>query len=176
MKTKLIILTAIIFTSIASGQVTRDIDEENVPVIRSIDITEKTVTDDEDVSVPFAVLEDAPNFETCKEFTYQEAKECFHIEMNKHIKKYFTYPKEAKEANVQGRVIVMFIINKTGELEQISVKGTRKEGSEFLEKEALRIVNLLPKFIPGKQRGRRVNVSYALPIIFKLDEKSENKE
>ena len=52
MKTKLIILTAIIFTSIASGQVTRNIDEENVPVIRSIDITEKTVTDDEDVSVP----------------------------------------------------------------------------------------------------------------------------
>ena len=176
MKTKLIILIAIFFTSIVSSQESREMGEDKVPVIRSVDISEHTVTDDEDVTVPFAVLEDAPNFEACKEFTYQEAKECFYVEMNKHIKKYFTYPKEAKEANVQGRVIVMFIINKTGELEQISVKGTRKEGSEFLEKEALRIVNLLPKFIPGKQRGRRVNVSYALPIIFKLDEKSENKE
>ena len=66
---------------------------------------------------------------------------------------------------MQGRVIVIFMIDKDG-----SITGIRSRGPDnLLEREAERIISKLPKMIPGKQRGRAVKVPYSIPIHFKLE-------
>jgi protein TonB len=63
----------------------------------------------------------------------------------------------------------MFVIDKSGNVSNLKIKGTGKDGSGLLEDEAERIIRKLPKFTPGKQRGKAVGVSYAQPINFKLE-------
>ena len=76
-----------------------------------------------------------------------------------------TYPKEAKEAGVQGRVYLSFVVEKDGKLTDVKV--IRGVGSG-LDEEALRVMQRSPKWIPGEQRGRLVRVFYTIPIFFKL--------
>lgn len=145
--------------------------EEKIPLVKSVTIGEpSTISDDFDVEIPFSILEDVPKFEACKDSIGQAAKTCFFLKLNEHITKNFNYPEEAFKQKIEGRTHVMFVINKLGEVEKIKVRRTRKAGSEYLEAESERIIKLLPKFIPGMQRGRLVNVSLAVPINFKLDE------
>ena len=84
--------------------------------------------------------------------------------MQKHIRRNFRYPEIAQEMGVQGRVNVMFTIQKDGSIGNIRYSGPDKN----LEAEALRIIEKLPKMIPGKQRGRPVRVPFSIPITFKL--------
>lgn len=166
-KLNVLILFCILITSCKKTNVN---DEFNIPETHIIlDPSNNEIKENLDVDFQFALLEDAPKFVACKEFTYQEAKECFDVEMKKHINKYFSYPKQAKEANIEGIVKVGFIINTKGEVERVNILGIRNEGSKILEKEAIRIIKLLPKFIPGRNRGRSVDVMYAQPIVFKLN-------
>jgi len=65
---------------------------------------------------------------------------------------------------IQGRVFVNFIISKDGSITDIKMRGPDKN----LEKEAKRIISLLPQMIPGKQRGRPVRVPFSIPITFRL--------
>ncbi len=89
--------------------------------------------------------------------------------MNAHIKKYFSYPERAAENGSQGSVAVQFMIDKDGVVKDIQVRGRGiKQDAELLEQEAQRIISKLPKFTPGKQRGKAVRVKYGLPITFKL--------
>ena len=67
---------------------------------------------------------------------------------------------------IQGRVSVMFIIDAQGYITGVKSRGPDK----ILEAEAERIIKLLPKMQPGKQRGRPVKVAYAVPIFFKFRE------
>lgn len=121
----------------------------------------------EDIDVPFAYLEDVPRFPNCTEVPNEEAKECFIKEMNNHILTNFNYPKKARKQKIQGRVTVLFIINQEGDIK--IYKTHTPEGCELLAEEAERIIKLLPKFKPGEQRGKPVSVSYAQPILFKLN-------
>ena len=75
------------------------------------------------------------------------------------------YPQLAIENNVQGRVTVMFVVTKTGQVGEVKV--VRGKDPD-LDKEAVRVVKSLPKFQPGKQNGQAVNVWYTVPIAFKL--------
>lgn len=76
------------------------------------------------------------------------------------------YPKVAQEKGIQGKVYVTFVVTKDGSV----AKATIARGVDpSLDKEALRVVNSLPKWKPGKQRGQAVNVSYTVPINFKLE-------
>ena len=75
------------------------------------------------------------------------------------------YPIIAQENGVQGKVIVRFVVNKSGEVENAVVL---KAVDESLDAEALRVVNSLPDWIPGEQKGEKVSVYYTLPISFKL--------
>ena len=84
--------------------------------------------------------------------------------MQKHIRKNFRYPEIAQEMGVQGRVNVMFVIQKDGSIGGIRMRGPDKN----LEAEALRIINKLPNMTPGKQRGRPVKVPFSIPITFRL--------
>ena len=117
---------------------------------------------EEDISVPFAVIEDVPVFPGCEGAS--DKKACFQEMMQKHIRKNFRYPEIAQEMGVQGRVSVIFVIQKDGSIGNIRMRGPDKN----LEAEAMRIIQKLPKMTPGKQRGRAVKVPFSIPITFKL--------
>ncbi|HDZ06916.1 hypothetical protein LCGC14_0051060 [marine sediment metagenome] len=117
---------------------------------------------EEDVDVPFAVIEDVPVFPGCENESDKRA--CFNKMIQKHIGKNFRYPEIAQEMGVQGRVSVMFVIQKDGSIGNVRMRGPDKN----LEAEAARIIGKLPKMTPGKQRGRAVRVPFSIPINFKL--------
>tara|TARA_B100001093_G_scaffold391353_1_gene377766 strand:- start:428 stop:1132 length:705 start_codon:yes stop_codon:yes gene_type:complete len=128
-----------------------------------IEIDDVEVDDfDEDITVPFAVIEDVPIFPGCEGSSNK--KTCFQEMMQKHIRKNFRYPEIAQEMGIQGRVNVMFVIQKDGSIGGIRMRGPDKN----LETEALRIINKLPNMTPGKQRGRPVKVPFSIPITFRL--------
>lgn len=155
---------------IKKSKTTETNEKQEVVVVKAAAVGEVTGdVEDVDVDVPFAVLEDIPLFPGCEKVPRTQQKECFMEQMNKHIKKYFEYPSRAKDNNVQGRVTVMFVIDKSGNVSNLRIKGTGKKDSELLEAEAERIIKKLPKFTPGKQRGKPVGVSYAQPIMFRLE-------
>ncbi len=88
--------------------------------------------------------------------------------MHQYIKDNLQYPIEAKANNVQGTVYVKFVVLSNGNLHDIKVvRGVFPEDMG-LNEEALRIINSMPKWIPGKQRGVAVNVAYTLPVRFRL--------
>ena len=75
------------------------------------------------------------------------------------------YPAQARISNVQGTVVVSFIIKSTGKVEESKVvKGVEAD----MDAEALRVVGLMPDWQPGKQQGKAVDVAYTIPIQFKL--------
>ena len=82
------------------------------------------------------------------------------------ISKNIQYPESARQKGVQGKVIVKVVIDKDGAVTQPILM--RSLDSD-LDKEALRIVKLMPKWKPGTQRGKAVKVEYTFPVIFKLD-------
>ncbi len=83
-----------------------------------------------------------------------------------HIGRLIKYPKEARKSGIEGRVFVQFIVDKTGEVRDVSVvKGL----DEQLDKIAADAVASSPKFIPGKQNGIPVNVKMVLPVAFSLN-------
>lgn len=86
-------------------------------------------------------------------------------ELLKHIQKNLKYPPVAMENNIQGRVVVQFVVTKTGKVGEVKV--VRGKDPD-LDKEAVRVVKTLPDFIPGKMNGQAVAVWYTLPITFKL--------
>ncbi|MEC7263738.1 MAG: energy transducer TonB [Bacteroidota bacterium] len=132
--------------------------EEEVVEIEEVEVEEV----EEDMSVPFAVIEDVPVFPGCE--GAKDKKACFQDQMQEHIRKNFRYPEIAQEMGVQGRVSVVFVIQKDGSIGDIRMRGPDKN----LEAEARRIIEKLPKMTPGKQRGRPVKVPFSIPITFKL--------
>ena len=132
--------------------------EEEVMEIEDVEVAEV----EEDISVPFAVIEDVPVFPGCERA--KDKKACFQEQMMKHIRKNFRYPEIAQEMGIQGRVNVVFVIQKDGSIGNIRMRGPDKN----LEAEAMRIIKKLPKMTPGKQRGRAVKVQFSIPITFKL--------
>ena len=86
-------------------------------------------------------------------------------ELLKYITSHIKYPTMAAENNIQGRVVVKFVVGKDGRVgEVVVVRGKDPD----LDKEAVRVVKTLPNFIPGKMNGQAVSVWYTLPINFKL--------
>ena len=90
------------------------------------------------------------------------------VALMKYIDSHIQYPPEAAKNNIQGRVILQFVVDKTGEIGEIKVV---RSVDKDLDKEAVRIVKTLPKFIPGRQNGQAVAVWYTLPVTFKLPRK-----
>ncbi len=157
-------------------EVVEDEVEVEETVIESSESSEEEVVEledlevedfEEDVTVPFAVIEDVPIFPGCESEKGNGAtaiRACFNEMMQKHIRKNFRYPEMAQEMGIQGRVFVQFTIMKDGSIGNIRYRGPDKS----LEAEALRIIQKLPNMIPGKQRGRPVKVPFSIPITFKL--------
>lgn len=86
-------------------------------------------------------------------------------ELMKFLSSNIKYPVIAQENGIQGKVIIGFIVSKTGVISDITVL---RSLDPACDREAVRVVKLLPKWIPGKQNGENVNVRYTLPVAFKL--------
>ena len=86
-------------------------------------------------------------------------------ECMKFLGKNIKYPQISQENGVQGRVIIQFVVNRDGSIVDAQVA---RGVDPYLDKEALRVVGLMPKWKPGKQRGKEVRVKYTLPVMFRL--------
>ncbi|MDD2644702.1 MAG: energy transducer TonB [Bacteroides sp.] len=86
-------------------------------------------------------------------------------EMMKYLNNNIRYPTIAQENGIEGRVIVQFVVNSDGTIVDANVV---RSVDPFLDKEALRVINSMPKWKPGKQRGKSVRVKYTLPVMFRL--------
>jgi periplasmic protein TonB len=86
-------------------------------------------------------------------------------ELIKFIHDNLHYPAVAAEVGIEGRVTIRFVVNKNGEVSDVTViRGL----DPACDKEAVRVVKLMPKWIPGRQNGRSVPVYYTLPVVYKL--------
>ena len=83
----------------------------------------------------------------------------------KFLQSHINYPPMAAENNVQGRVVVQFVVDKTGKVGEVKIV---RSVDKDLDKEAARVCASLPKFTPGRQNGQAVSVWYTLPVTFKL--------
>lgn len=83
------------------------------------------------------------------------------------------YPADAKAKGIEGTVFVKFIVKKDGTISNVSL--IRGIGSSC-DEEAIRVVKLMPKWIPGEQKGKKVDVEFNLPIKFKLTPKEEKTQ
>ena len=94
-------------------------------------------------------------------------------EAMKFLAKNIKYPAAAQEAKIEGRVIVQFVVQKDGSISGVqTVQGVSPE----LDAEAIRVVSLMPKWNPGKQRGQAVSVKYTMPIMFRLQTPAPKQE
>jgi len=108
----------------------------------------------EEEAIPFALVEEKPKFQGGDANT-------FSAWVNKNLQ----YPEIAKENGVQGRVTLQFTVNTDGSVSDVKVlRGV----DSSLDKEAVRIVSMSPKWTPGKQRERPVKVVYNFPVVFQL--------
>ena len=128
---------------------------ESIPVVED---------ENPEIVVPFAVIEDKPLFQECKNVPRSEQMSCFKEHLDKHVKNNFRYPQAALDMGIEGRVNVSFRINTDGTITILGVRGTDR----ILEDEAKRIISSIPKLIPGKQRDKPTAVTFAYPINFKL--------
>ena len=119
-------------------------------------------SEDSDIDVPFAVIEEVPVFPGCENAADKRA--CFNEKMQEHIRVNFRYPEIAQEMGIQGRVSVLFTIQKDGSIGNIRMRGPDRN----LEVEAQRIISKLPRMLPGKQRGKAVRVPFSTQVTFKL--------
>ena len=145
--------------------------EETVIESTETDQTEEIVEVDEvmveeiyeDVEVPFSVIENVPEYPGCEKGTNAQKRKCMSDKIAKFVQKKFNTDL-AGDLGLSGKqkINVMFKIDKKG-----NVTGVRSRAPHpRLEKEAARVINLLPKMKPGRQRGRAVVVPYSLPITF----------
>ena len=94
-------------------------------------------------------------------------------EAMKFLAKNIKYPVEAQQAKIEGRVIVRFVVGRDGSVSNVEVvRGVSPE----LDAEAVRVVSLMPKWIPGKQRGKAVAVKYTMPIMFRLQTPAQEQK
>ncbi len=110
----------------------------------------------------FDKIEDVPIYPGCENI--KNKRSCAQTKIQEHIIRNFRYPKEAQKKKIQGRVFVQFYIGVGGYIDNIRTRGPH----EILEKEAKRIISLLPRFVPGKIDGEAVRVPMSVPISFRL--------
>lgn len=94
------------------------------------------------------------------------------VELYRYISRNMRYPEEAARQNIQGRVVLQFVIEKDGSVGDVKIiRGTHP----LLDEEAIRVIKTLPKFIPGKENGEPVRVWFSMPLTFKLQGEPSRK-
>ncbi|MGQ1785218.1 MULTISPECIES: energy transducer TonB [unclassified Saccharicrinis] len=143
-----------------------NIVDDDVELEEELDIEDTEI--DEDTEVEFDVsleeeeTDDAPVFFIVEEMPQFPGGD---TELRKYIAQSVKYPVIAQENGIQGRVYVQFVVGTDGAVTQVKVA---RGVDPNLDKEAIRVVQSMPKWKPGKQRGKAVKVSYTVPINFVL--------
>lgn len=142
-----------------------DITDDPVP--EPTDIKE-AIKEDPIEPVPFTLIENVPVFPGCEGLdTNEQRRQCMSDKITKFVNKNFnTNLGDQLGLSGRNRVNVIFKIDENGNIVEAQSRATHPK----LEAEAERVINLLPKMQPGKQRGKAVPVTYALPIIFQLQD------
>ena len=144
-------------TETAFGQKDNDKGTEDRNVTRTL---KEEVVVEKPVEKPKEVKEEVfRSVEQMPQFPGGEAA------LMKYLQSHINYPPMAAENNVQGRVVVQFVVDKTGKVGEVKVV---RSVDKDLDKEAVRVCKSLPKFTPGRQNGQAVSVWYTLPVTFKL--------
>jgi protein TonB len=138
-------------------------DQEEEIEIEDLEVEEV----EEDIEVPFAVIENVPIFPGCDKGNNAERRKCMSQKITKFVQRKFNTDL-AGDLGLSGRqrINVIFKIDKNGDVVGVRARAPHPR----LEKEAARVINLLPKMKPGKQRGKAVIVPYSLPIIFQVQD------
>ena len=147
-------------TGIESTETDQD---EEIMEVEDVEVEEVI----EDVEVPFAVIENVPEYPGCERGSNADKRKCMSDKIAKFVQRKFNTDL-AGDLGLSGRqrISVIFKIDKNG-----NVTGVRSRAPHpRLEKEAARVINMLPKMKPGRQRGKPVIVPYSLPITFQVQD------
>ena len=139
-----------------------NVETESIEVNAEDDKAEEVViaapveapVEEEEEEVVFVIVESMPEFPGGQQASF------------KYLSENVKYPVIAQENGIQGRVICQFVVNKDGSI--VDVEVVRSGGDPSLDKEAVRVIKSMPKWKPGKQRGKAVRVKYTVPVNFKL--------
>lgn len=159
----LIAISFLLFITEINAQQPSDVKTENAKKEVKVNIPETAseLTDslkaksdtlkDKSEEIPITCVESMPSFPGGD------------IELFKYLKKNIRYPSAAQMSGIHGRVICQFLVDKDGSIKEITViRGV----DPILDAEAVRVLQSMPRWIPGKQRGKEVSVKYTLPIRF----------
>ncbi len=143
------------FADFSPDIIEQSIVQDTIPVVQ-----------DSESDEVFNVVEEMPRFKGCEELAESERKACADKNMLMFVYKNIKYPAEARKNGIEGTIVTSFIIEKNGEITEPKILRSIGGGCD---EEVLRIVESMPAFIPGKQRGKNVRVKYMLPVKFKLE-------
>ena len=133
-------------------EINADVDLEE-DISAEIPDTPDVIDDDVEEAEIFTVVEEMPSFPGGME------------KLPEYLAKNIKYPQMARESGIQGRVFVYFVVEPDGSVSKVQVLRGIGGGCD---EEAIRVVKNMPKWKPGKQRGKPVRVSYNLPVNFQL--------
>ena len=128
-------------------------DDKDKQVVIQAPVATSGVAQEEDENVVFVVVESMPAFPGGDAALFKY--------LNDNIK----YPVIAQESGIQGRVVCQFVVNRDGSIVDIEVV---RSIDKSLDAEAVRVISKMPRWTPGKQRGKTVRVKYTLPVNFRL--------
>ena len=133
----------------------QSLDDTDAPVdIMEYKYQDVVEEEDEEETIPSVVVQEKPKFQGGDVNGF-----------SKWVNSRLVYPEQAKEMGIQGRVTLQFTIGKDGRLQDLKVLSAP---DKTLADEAVRVVSSSPKWTPGRQRDRAVNVSYTFPVIYQL--------
>ena len=127
-------------------------DDKEVEVVIAAPV--EAPVEEEEEEVVFMVVESMPEFPGGQQALF------------KYLSENIKYPVIAQENGIRGKVVCQFTVNKDGSIVDIEV--VRSGGDPSLDKEAVRVIKTMPKWKPGKQRGKPVRVKFTVPVSFKL--------
>ena len=145
-----------------------DLPTEKVVPINPKDIIEVEIpVDDEPETVPFMMIQNAPVFKGCEGFSKEENKICFDKKMKRFVQRNFNsgLANELGLNSGKYKIQTQFIIDNKGNIVDIKIRAPHTR----LKKEMQQLIEKLPKFTPGLQRNKPVQVRYTLPISFQVD-------
>ncbi len=117
---------------------------------------------------PILIADQMPRFPGCEDLGQDKKaiEQCAQKEMLEFIYKHIKYPTIARETTIQGTVVGSFVVEKDGSISDIEILRDIGGGCG---KEVIKVVEKMPKWVPGKQKGRKVRVRYRIPVKFRLE-------
>lgn len=151
-KAKLNIVDETITAEVQEEQTTGGVTEGDVQEVAE-DERQPVAVDEENNPLHFTVVEQLPEYPGGM------------VEFMKWLTKNLKYPPQAQQQKKQGMVLVSFIINTDGSVNDLKVE---KSAGELLDNEALRVMRMMPKWKPGEDKGKPCRTYFCVPVVFKL--------